>query len=460
MATVKKQGTGYKITVSMGYDIHGKQIRQHMTWTPSPGMTPKQVEKELKRQEVLFEESCKTRQITGGSLKLADFAQLWFRDYAEKQLKPRTVANYRFLLQRVNDGLGHIRLDRLQPRQLLSFYDNLSEADVRLDTKYALRIDLKRMLKEQNITQAKFSRAAGLSLNTVESAISGNNISASSAEKMCAALGLSLADLFTPIKKGGLSGKTILHYHRFISAMLETAVQWQYISSNPCDRVKSPRSTRSETAYLDEAQAGQLIAALADEPPQYRTAVLLLLNTGLRRAELCGLEWEDVDLEHAVLSIRRNSLYLPEKGIYADTPKTKSSARTIKLPLTCIPLLEQHRAWQAQRRECLGDQWHECGRLFTSADGSPIHPDTLTNWFSGFIKRHGLPKVTLHGLRHTNATLLIAAGTNIRTVSGRLGHSQTSTTANIYAHAIQSADAIAAEALGNILSPSVPVNTK
>lgn len=96
---------------------------------------------------------------------------------------------------------------------------------------------------------------------------------------------------------------------------------------------------------------------------------------------------------------------------------------------------------------------HICGRL-------PIHPDTLTNWFSDFIKRHDLPKVTLHGLRHTNASLLIAAGTNIRTVSGRLGHSQASTTANIYAHAIQSADAIAAEALGNILSPTTPANTK
>lgn len=242
--------------------------------------------------------------------------------------------------------------------------------------------------------------------------------------------------------------------------MLETAVQWQYIPSNPCSRVKPPPATQTETAYLDEAQAGQLIAALDGEPPQYRTAVLLLLNTGLRRGELCGLEWADVDLEHGVLSVRRNSLYLPGKGIYTDTPKTKSSARTIRMPSACIPLLEQHRAWQAQYRADLGDQWRESGRLFTSADGSPIHPDTLTSWFSNFIKRHDLPKITLHGLRHTNASLLIAAGTNIRTVSGRSGHSQASTTANIYSHAIQSADAIAAEALRNILSPTAPVNTK
>ena len=363
-------------------------------------------------------------------------------------------------MRRVNDGLGHIRLDRLQPRQLLSFYSNLAEDDVRLDTKYALRTDLKQLLKERSLTQAKFSTMAGLSLNTIESAIGGSNVSAASAEKISLALDMPRADLFTPVKKDGLSGKTLLHYHRFLSAMLETAVQWQYIPSNPCSRVKPPRAAQTETAYLDEAQAGQLIAALDGEPPQYRTAVLLLLNTGLRRGELCGLEWADVDLEHGVLSVRRNSLYLPGKGVYTDTPKTKSSARTIRMPPSCIPLLEQHRAWQAQYRADLGDQWRESGRLFTSADGSPIHPDTLTSWFSDFIKRHDLPKVTLHGLRHTNASLLIAAGTNIRTVSGRLGHSQASTTANIYAHAIQSADAIAAEALGNILSPATPVNTK
>lgn len=460
MATVKKQGSGYKITVSMGYDVRGKQIRQHMTWTPPPGMTARQLEKELKRQEVLFEEACKSRQIFGGGIKMVDFAELWFRDYAEKQLKPRTVANYRFLLKRVNDGLGHIRLDRIQPRQILSFYGNLAEDDIRLDNKYVLQSDLKELLKEHGFTQAEFSHEAGLSLNTIESAISGNNVSSTSAEKISRALEMPLTKLFSPVKKGSLSGKTLLHYHQFLSAMLETAVQWQYIPANPCARVKPPKAPQAETAYLDEMQAAQLIAALDGEPPQYRTAILLLLNTGLRRGELCGLEWADVDFTRGTLSIQRNLLYLPGKGLYTDTPKTKSSARTIRLPSPCIPLLEQHRAWQEEYRASLGDQWIESGRLFTSADGSPIHPDTLTSWFSGFIKRHNLPKVTLHGLRHTNASLLIAAGTNIRTVSSRLGHSQTSTTTNIYAHAIQSADAAAAEALESILFSKTPVNTK
>ena len=116
-------------------------------------------------------------------------------------------------------------------------------------------------------------------------------------------------------------------------------------------------------------------------------------------------------------------------------------------------MLKEYRAWQNQERLKVGDQWKDSDRVFTRWNGTPFRPDTLTNWFSDFVKRSGLPPVTVHSLRHTNATLLISSGTNLRTVSARLGHSQTSTTANIYAHAIQSADAAAAEALNDILQP-------
>lgn len=196
-----------------------------------------------------------------------------------------------------------------------------------------------------------------------------------------------------------------------------------------------------------------MIALLDKEPIQYRTIILLLINTGLRRGELCGLEWKDIDFTNAVLYVRRNTLYLPERGIYDDTPKTASSQRAIKLPANCIPMLKEYRAWQAAQRLKLGDQWQDHDRLFTRWNGEPIHPDTLTNWFSDFVKRNNLPPVTIHSMRHINATLLIAAGTNLWTVSARLGHAQTSTTANVYSHAIQSADAAAAETLDDILKP-------
>ena len=182
--------------------------------------------------------------------------------------------------------------------------------------------------------------------------------------------------------------------------------------------------------------------------------IILLIYTGLRRGELCGLEWKDIDFDNQTMSVQRNSLYLPDKGIYTDTTKTRSSMRVIKLPAVACQLLKDHKVWQNKERLQLGDQWHNTDRLFTQWDGNPIHPDTVSGWFAKFIKKTDLPPVTLHSLRHTNATLLIANKADIRTVSQRLGHAQTSTTVNIYAHAIQSADAAAAEVLDDILNPA------
>lgn len=450
MATITKRGDTYKITVSCGYDLEGKQIRRHTTWKPTPSMAQRQAKKELDRQAVLFEEKCRSGQVLDGNIKFADFSERWLTDYAEKQLKPRTLATYKALLPRILTAVGHIRLDKLRPNHLTAFYANLEERGVRLDTKYRSRKNFKEAIPS---TKTALAEAAGVSINTLDSLTSGRNVSRKSAEKISAALNRPLEEVFELVDKGALSGKTALHYHRLMSSILETAVQWQLIPSNPCKRVKAPRAERKEARYLDEKQSAEMIALLDKEPIQYRTIILLLINTGLRRGELCGLEWKDIDFTNAVLYVRRNTLYLPDRGIYDDTPKTASSQRAIKIPANCIPMLKEYRAWQAAERLKLGDQWLEHDRLFTRWNGEPVHPDTLTNWFSDFVKRSNLPPVTIHSLRHTNATLLIAAGTNLRTVSARLGHAQTSTTANVYSHAIQSADAAAAETLDDILKP-------
>ena len=450
MATITKRGNSYRITVSCGYDLNGKQLRRTTTWVPPDGMTAKQIQKEANRQAVLFEEKCRTGQVLDGNIKFADFAEKWFTDYGTKQLKPKTLATYRALLPRINAALGHIKLDKLRPNHLTAFYANLEEQGVRLDTTYKSKGDFKSLLPT---TQTAFAKIAGVSIGTVEAIVSGRNVNLISAEKVSATLNLPLDKIFSPVDRGKLSGKTLLHYHRLLSSMLETAVQWQLIPSNPCKRVKAPRAERKEARYLDEKQAAHLIALLDSEPIQYRTMILLLINTGLRRGELCALQWRDIDFANAVLQVRRNTVYLAGQGLLDDTPKTVSSQRAIKLPANCIPMLKEYRAWQSKERLKVGDQWQESDRVFTRWNGAPFRPDTLTNWFSNFVKRNDLPPVTIHSLRHTNATLLVSSGTNLRTVSARLGHSQASTTANIYAHAIQSADASAADTINDILNP-------
>ncbi|MBD9050098.1 site-specific integrase [Ruminococcus sp.] len=133
-------------------------------------------------------------------------------------------------------------------------------------------------------------------------------------------------------------------------------------------------------------------------------------------------------------------------------PKTKSSKRTMKISNDMLKRLKIYQAWQSEQRIKIGSEWNDTDRLFTQWNGLPMYPDSLTKWFKLFLKRHNLRQVTLHSLRHTNATLMIAEGTDIRTVSGRLGHSNTSTTLNIYTHALKSKDTQAAEILNDILA--------
>ena len=146
MATTQKRGDGYRITVSCGYDLSGKQIRRTTTWKPEPGMTARQIEKELARQAVLFEERCKTGQVLDGGVKFADFAEQWFEDYGKTRLRPTSYRRYRSLLPRVNAAIGHIRLDRLQPHHLIALYKNLQESGIRTDVKYRPAQDIQAIM--------------------------------------------------------------------------------------------------------------------------------------------------------------------------------------------------------------------------------------------------------------------------------------------------------------------------
>ena len=147
-----------------------------------------------------------------------------------------------------------------------------------------------------------------------------------------------------------------------------------------------------------------MLDLLDKEPVPYKTMITLLLHTGLRRSELCGLEWGDIDFEAGLLDVQRSVLYLPEKGVFMDDTKNKSSKRVIKLTPDAIQLLRRYKAWQGSERLRIGDQWSEeweqHPRLFTTWDGKALHPSTVTGWFHNFIARSDLPPISIHSLRH------------------------------------------------------------
>lgn len=443
MATIQKQGRGYKITVSLGYDYTGKRIRQYMTWIPEPDMTDRQIKKELERQAVLFEEKVKNGTVADATIRFADFADKYMAEYAQLYLKPKTARTYSENLVRIKQAIGHIRLCDLRTGHINSFYRNLQESGVRSRVTAVCKLDLRTQIGTQRGALAAFSRLSGVSRATINQAVAGKPVSKKSAEAIAAALAMKLNQAFTVITHGEpMAPASVISYHRTLSSILSRAVKWGYIQINPADVAEKPSLGGHEAAYLEEDDARRLLELLQAEPVKWRAPITFDLLSGLRRAELLGLRWQDVGLDEHTITIRQTSNYLPGKGVYVGTPKTTTSARPLPISTAAIMLLLEYRAWQDTRREQLGDAWEDQdGRVFTTDTGAPMFPDSLTQWFSGFIARSGMPKVTVHSLRHTYASLMIADGVPLVVVSRQLGHAQASTTANIYAHAIASAQA-------------------
>ncbi|MCI8647900.1 MAG: site-specific integrase [Firmicutes bacterium] len=452
MASITKRGDSYRIRVSNGFDSSGKRQYATTTWTPPETMTEKQIQKELQRKAVLFEEDVQTGQYINSTIKFADFAALWLTDYAEKQLKQKTVDRYKTLLPRINRHIGAIRLDKLAPKHIIDFLNALDE-DSREDIKYIAAANLSDHLKKRGLTRAQLAEKAEISKSTLYLALSGEHVSAQTAEKISKVLDLKRA--FNPASpKKELSDQTKRHYFRLISSILTTAKYWQVVPENICSRVKAPKVEHKEARYYDEQEVSKLLSYLKDAPKQYEVMVTLVLYSGFRRGELLGLKWADIDFNESLITINQTLLYSKERGLYFDTPKSASSQRTIKISASMMELLHRHKAWQAQQRLQAGDQWVDNGLLFTLWNGQPVRPDTFSDWFTKFIKKTDLPHISLHSLRHTCATLQIMGGLPVKTVSSRLGHARETTTRDIYSHAIQSLDAKAADVLEDILNPA------
>ena len=251
-----------------------------------------------------------------------------------------------------------------------------------------------------------------------------------------------------------------------LSSVFTKAVQWGLVPENPCKRAEAPKAEEIDVQALEEKDVVRLLEALQDAPTQYSVITQLALLTGARRGEICALRWSDIAFDDAtgtgVISINRTVQNIAGRGTVFTAPKTKRSRRCIKIGPECVQLLREYRQHQRAERLRMGTAWVrrveiagkmvENDLLFTKWNGAPIAPKTVTTWFPGFLAAHDLPPVHFHSLRHTNASLLIAAHVPVTAVSGRLGHAKTSTTTDIYAGFIRSADAAAADALTDVFT--------
>lgn len=429
MASIRKRSKTYQVSVSNGRDSRGKQIIESATFVPDPGKTEKQNQKALERFAVEFEAKVKAgKYLDGEKLTFQSFVPIWHKDYAEMQLEETTLQLYDHLLRlHILPAIGNIKLAKILPAHLNKLYNQLA-----------------------------VERKDG--------------------------------------KDGGYAPKTIKHVHNLISSIFSMAIKWNIVTDNPCDRVVPPKQipacdkvkyftveqTEIFIGLLDQRYTSTYrshdriddtgIAYHVDEytetrtvPTQFKLFYLLAIYCGMRRGEILALEWSDLDFSNNSISITKSTTIANGKPI-TKTPKTKASIRKISVPAFLMELARNYRREQLQYRLSLGSEWVGENYVFIQANGKQMHPDTPYNKFKSIIRCYNahiikeeekLPEISLHGLRHTSATLMISQNVDIRTVSNRLGHAQTSTTLDIYSHALQKMDEQASSALDTLLNHKI-----
>ncbi len=246
---------------------------------------------------------------------------------------------------------------------------------------------------------------------------------------------------------GKLSAKTVIEHHRLISTVLQQAVKEQIIMYNPARNTTLPKREKKKVNYFQPETVAAIRNALEKEPLKWKTLVHMLLITGARRGEILGLKWDCVDFKNNRVHICNNVLYTPDRGIYEDTPKTSRSDRIIALPPETMRLLAEYKMWQTKEINRLQGFFIDRNFLFAQDNGSPIHPSSVKVYLDRFSEKNGLPHLNAHAFRHTMASILYFNGVDSVSISKRLGHSQPSTTTDIYAHIIEKADETSADIL-------------
>jgi integrase len=236
--------------------------------------------------------------------------------------------------------------------------------------------------------------------------------------------------------KSGLAPQTVVHIRMVLRTALNQAMKWSLIARNPAALVDPPRIPRSEIRPLTAEEARRFLQAAKGE--RFEALYTLALFSGLRRGEILGLRWSDVDLDARALRVNQAIQRVGGKLRAAET-KTERSRRTIALPASVIAVLRAHRVRQLQERLIAGSLWQDSGLVFTSRIGTPVEPRNLHRDFVRVLKVANVARIRFHDLRHSAASLLLAQGVPLRMIMEQLGHSSIALTANTYAHVMPAA---------------------
>jgi integrase len=255
---------------------------------------------------------------------------------------------------------------------------------------------------------------------------------------------------YTTRLNDGLNAGTVRYYHAVIHKALDTAMKWGLVNRNVADGVEIPRVHRQEMQVWDESEVNRFLEAAKDTP--YYVLFYTALFTGMRRSELLGLRWQDIDLVFGQISVNRALHQLQNGGYVFTEPKSVKSRRTIALSPSLSLLLQDHKAKQTFEHRMLGAPLQETDLVFGNLD-KPLRPNTITNAWRFLAIKAGVKVIRLHDARHTHASLMLKQGIHPKIVQERLGHSSIEMTLDIYSHVTPGLQEAAAQKFDALVAP-------
>jgi integrase len=454
MARIKQINSHtFDVTIELGKNEYGDRLRVSKRLKYPEEMRQNKVEKTLAADIVRLTDTLKNEPHNRSkNITFKEFVEMWKNDYATKSLAPKTIYRYNGLLKRIEAEFGKLKLRDITDTNIRNFINKFRTDYEKETTIYKAKPELRSMLSAKQIKLKDLAMQANISVKTVRTILQGANTNC--AGIICEKLDIEVEDAFVIVSgKDKLSDQTVQHYFRFLSTLLNTAVQWKLIKENPAKFVKTPKVERQEARSMELDEIDVLLAALEQEHIKYKAIVYIALCTGCRLGELSALTWDRINFETAKITIDRSAQYIPGRGVFVKSPKNKTSKRILSAPIELIDILLEYKVWQDSERIKLGDLWkvirdettgNELQYVFTQREGGQIFPYTPSNWFRKFRKEHNVPNIRFHEIRHTHATSLIDSGVDLQTVSRRMGHAKITTTTSIYSHKFRPTDEVAA----------------
>lgn len=423
MPTIQKRKDSYKITVSCGYDIHGKQKRETTTYKPK-ATTPKAIEKEVKAFSIEFEKKVKSGKLfEGETITFYEVAQQWLNSYAIPNLSKGNVESMIYHLNKwVYGSIGNMKISSIKAIHFQNIID-----------------DMNRQGYAPNTIRLVYASISSIMTYAYRMEIIDNNP-------------LKRCKLPSIRKNNDLHYFTLEQARAFLNA-LDMKYPFMY------------KEHKSKNGITKKEQSIKEYTVYKSIPLQFKVLFYLAIYGGFRVGEIVALTWNDIDFDNNTINIRHNTGRL-KGGQYIKEPKTETSKRVIVLPQSCFTLLEQWYQEQKNLASSLGTTWqgkhgkmYNNSFIFIQSNGKQMNINTPYHKFKEIISNYNalvedeskkLPDIRFHDLRHTTATLLLSENVDIETVSHRLGHSKTSVTLDIYGHALKSKDITASNKLESL----------